>query len=117
MRVALPRPHSGRNAHQIMIIIERQIGECGSQSLPPQVGLVAGFGLVVRGVRLGLLTERAQPDAAIDLPILRLGTDDHEGHVPMVTAEWPLLAEVVTNHTDSAQTRVARDQFLSPRLS
>ena len=97
-----------------MIIIECQIAERSSQPFLPQFGPVAGFCFVLCGVRLWLLTERAEPDGAYGLPVLRLGTDDPEGHLPMVTRPTaPSLVKVVTSHTESAETLVARDHFLS----
>src|SRR4029453_7857151 len=65
-----------------MIIIERQVAGRGGESLFPHDGFEAGFGLVIRRVRIRLLTQRAQPDVTDGLPVGRLRSPDHEHHIP-----------------------------------
>jgi hypothetical protein len=76
-----------------MIIIKRQIAGRGGESLFPQVGFEAGFGLILRRVRVRLLTQRAQPDITDRLPVGRLRGPDHEGHRPMLACSLILVEE------------------------
>ena len=57
MRVAVSGLETGCDADQSMIIIEGQVAGRGGESLFPQVGFEAGLRLVLRRVRVRLLTQ------------------------------------------------------------